>query len=241
MHAWAGGGGGLHPQACDAAILLPAANQIFSAWKAAHAPYTSCTQCHSSVTGSTTHRKECDVVSVPNSRPHYSASLPCPDACLRRCWLAACSFLSRLQQPRLFKIYRPHFPSSAHPRRSTQQHPSWCSHLINPVFSFYGVDVSQPTSVDSFACLKGLNLRFAIVRCFESVGRPDPNCAQTVKNAHAGGMEQVRAFSPLNRPYEREVLLVTVRRWTPTCSPAPPAAPLQRKSHPCTTIGLQTV
>jgi hypothetical protein len=185
--------------------------------------------------------KSASAVSVPNSRTLHPASLPCPDACLRRCWRAACSFLSRLQQPRLFKIYRPHFPSSAHPRRSTQQHPSWRSHLINPVFSFYGVDVSQPTSVDSFACLKGLNLRFAIVRCFESVGRPDPNCAQTVKNAHAGGMEQVRAFSPLNRPYEREVLLVTVRRWTPICSPAPPAAPLQRKSHPCTTIGLQTV
>lgn len=74
---------------------------------------------------------------------------------------------------------------------------------LNQFFSFYGVDVSQPTSVDSFACLKGLNLRYAIVRCYESVGRPDPNCAQTVKNAHAGGMEQVRAFSPLNHPYER--------------------------------------
>ena len=68
-------------------------------------------------------------------------------------------------------------------------HPS--SFHLNPLLSFYGVDVSQPTSADAFACLKAQNLRYAVVRCYESVGRPDPNCAQTVRNAHAGGMEQV--------------------------------------------------
>jgi hypothetical protein len=36
---------------------------------------------------------------------------------------------------------------------------------------FYGVDVSQPTSTAAFTCLKAANLRFAIVRCYESLGR----------------------------------------------------------------------
>jgi hypothetical protein len=54
--------------------------------------------------------------------------------------------------------------------------------------NFYGVDVSQPYSVDAYRCLVGQNLLFAVIRCYQSVGRPDPYCASNVANAHAGGM-----------------------------------------------------
>eukprot|EP00040_Diaphanoeca_grandis_P039070 m.258091 g.258091 ORF g.258091 m.258091 type:complete len:242 (-) comp36094_c0_seq1:267-992(-) len=60
--------------------------------------------------------------------------------------------------------------------------------------NYYGVDVSEPYGSAAFSCLHAANLRFAIVRCYESVGRVDPNCAGTVNNAHAGGMERVDAY-----------------------------------------------
>lgn len=50
------------------------------------------------------------------------------------------------------------------------------------------------TSEAAFACLKGLNLRFAIVRCYESLGRVDPSCAPSVAAAHAGGVDSVHAY-----------------------------------------------
>lgn len=59
---------------------------------------------------------------------------------------------------------------------------------------YYGVDVSAPYDSGHFHCLRSLNLRFAIVRCFESLGRPDPNCAGTVAAAHAGAMDRVDAY-----------------------------------------------
>jgi hypothetical protein len=55
--------------------------------------------------------------------------------------------------------------------------------------NYYGVDVSQPTSESAFRCLVGDNLLFAVVRCYMSVGRPDPNCASTTRNARAAGMK----------------------------------------------------
>jgi hypothetical protein len=85
--------------------------------------------------------------------------------------------------------------------------------------------VSQPTSADAFACLKAQNLRYAVVRCYESVGRPDPNCAQTVRNAHAGGMEQVLSTLPARA--RRRPALTRVRMQVdaymfpcPQCGPA---------------------
>jgi hypothetical protein len=54
---------------------------------------------------------------------------------------------------------------------------------------FYGIDISQPYGEDTFACLKGLNLQFAIIRCYESVGRIDPSCAGSAAAANAAGMD----------------------------------------------------
>jgi hypothetical protein len=60
--------------------------------------------------------------------------------------------------------------------------------------NYYGVDVSQLTSEASFRCLVQNNLLFAVIRCYESVGRPDPNCAASVMNAHRGGVKVCRAM-----------------------------------------------
>lgn len=60
--------------------------------------------------------------------------------------------------------------------------------------NYYGVDVSQYTSQAGFSCLVGQNLVYAIIRCYMSVGRPDPNCAGSVQNAHNAGMKVVDGY-----------------------------------------------
>lgn len=57
-----------------------------------------------------------------------------------------------------------------------------------------GVDVSQPTSTSSFQCLKNSGYSFAVVRVYQSNGKVDPNGAQTIKNAWAGGMAHVDGY-----------------------------------------------
>lgn len=39
-----------------------------------------------------------------------------------------------------------------------------------------------------------------MIRCYQSVGRPDPNCASNVANAHAAGM-QVREFNEVSKGF----------------------------------------
>lgn len=60
---------------------------------------------------------------------------------------------------------------------------------------YYGVDVAVAVSQDQFSCLKDMNLRYAIIRCFRSVGRIDSNCAANVQNAQAAGMEDVAVYA----------------------------------------------
>jgi len=57
-----------------------------------------------------------------------------------------------------------------------------------------GVDVSEATYIDNFKCLKGKGFDFAVVRCFESTGHPDPNGPHTVYNAWDGGMAEVDVY-----------------------------------------------
>mmetsp|Transcript_34297 Transcript_34297/g.80167 ORF Transcript_34297/g.80167 Transcript_34297/m.80167 type:complete len:233 (-) Transcript_34297:31-729(-) len=60
--------------------------------------------------------------------------------------------------------------------------------------NYYGVDVSQPVSESAMKCLVDANLLYAIVRCYQSLGHPDPACAGTVAAAHAAGMKRVDAY-----------------------------------------------
>jgi len=57
-----------------------------------------------------------------------------------------------------------------------------------------GVDVSQPTSVDSFKCLKANGLTFAVVRAGQSNGKVDTNSAGTVANAWSAGLAHVDVY-----------------------------------------------
>lgn len=66
--------------------------------------------------------------------------------------------------------------------------------IVPSAFASYGVDVSQPTSVSSFQCMKNDGLDFAIVRTFQSNGVNDPNGVHTVANAWAGGMSYVDVY-----------------------------------------------
>lgn len=84
--------------------------------------------------------------------------------------------------------------------------------IISRTGATYGVDVSQAVSEVDFHCLKstwtnslnnniclcfvftGNGFSFAIVRVYEEIGRTDPNGAQTIKNAHAAGIEYVDGY-----------------------------------------------
>lgn len=57
-----------------------------------------------------------------------------------------------------------------------------------------GVDISQPYPASSFQCLRNNGRTFAIIRCYQSNGRVDANCAQSVANAWAGGMSYVDLY-----------------------------------------------
>jgi len=58
----------------------------------------------------------------------------------------------------------------------------------------YGVDVSSPVYIDTWKCLKSNGYDYAIIRCWQSNGVPDPNCPHTIYNAWDGGMSHVDAY-----------------------------------------------
>jgi GH25 family lysozyme M1 (1,4-beta-N-acetylmuramidase) len=68
----------------------------------------------------------------------------------------------------------------------------WGNHQL--VEATLGVDVSQPTSVSAFSCLKNNGYHFAIVRGYQSNGHPDPNCPSTVSHAWSAGMSHVDVY-----------------------------------------------
>eukprot|EP01147_Barroeca_monosierra_P004832 gene4832-8679_t len=65
---------------------------------------------------------------------------------------------------------------------------------IPGAFGAKGVDVSQRTYINAWKCLKSDGYKFAIIRCFQSSGHPDPNCPHTIYNAWDGGMDHVDIY-----------------------------------------------
>ena len=57
-----------------------------------------------------------------------------------------------------------------------------------------GVDVSTAVMPNSWSCMKKNGRTFAIIRCYQSNGRPDANCPHTIYNAWDGGMEYVDVY-----------------------------------------------
>jgi len=70
------------------------------------------------------------------------------------------------------------------------------SNLKKPLYDdhVYGADVSDLTSSSAFSCMIAANLTFAIVRCWRSLGNPDPNCPVTINSAWQGGLAHVDAY-----------------------------------------------
>ena len=75
-----------------------------------------------------------------------------------------------------------------HPLHEVTAHVSNLTDYEYPT-DYYGIDISQSYGESTFSCLKGLNLNFAIIRCYESVGRVDPSCAGSAAAANAAGMD----------------------------------------------------
>lgn len=77
------------------------------------------------------------------------------------------------------------------------------------------------SSVRRFACLRKLNLRYAIIRCYESVGRVDPSCAGSAAAANAAGMDVHAYMFPCPRCGDpagqvKTLLGLVVRDWSGT-------------------------
>jgi len=71
----------------------------------------------------------------------------------------------------------------------------WLVGLLGwPASATLGVDVSDSVSSSDFSCLQKSSYDFAIVRCFQSSGHPDPNCPGTVKNAHSANVQRVDIY-----------------------------------------------
>eukprot|EP00050_Salpingoeca_kvevrii_P010128 m.6746 g.6746 ORF g.6746 m.6746 type:complete len:310 (+) comp2649_c0_seq2:251-1180(+) len=66
--------------------------------------------------------------------------------------------------------------------------------FVGVVGATRGVDVSSAVYVDPWKCLKSNGYSFAIIRCYESIGKPDSNCPHTIYNAWNGGMEHVDVY-----------------------------------------------
>ncbi|XP_065183148.1 probable GH family 25 lysozyme 2 [Sycon ciliatum] len=61
-------------------------------------------------------------------------------------------------------------------------------------FSELGVDVSQPTGLTAFKCLKQSGHKFAIVRAYESIGAPDSHAPATISNAWGADFSHVDVY-----------------------------------------------
>lgn len=57
-----------------------------------------------------------------------------------------------------------------------------------------GVDVSQRTYQSAFSCFKSNNYIFALIRVYQSSGRPDPNGPANINDAWNGGMRNVDGY-----------------------------------------------
>jgi hypothetical protein len=65
---------------------------------------------------------------------------------------------------------------------------------LSSVDATIGVDVSQPTSVTQFKCMYSNGVRFAVPRVYEEVGQCDGGGIQSIKNAHAAGIQYVDGY-----------------------------------------------
>jgi GH25 family lysozyme M1 (1,4-beta-N-acetylmuramidase) len=66
--------------------------------------------------------------------------------------------------------------------------------LLTSAAAYGGVDVSQRTYKSSWQCMVQNGKTFAIVRVYQSSGKPDPNGPASISDAWAGGMHYVDGY-----------------------------------------------
>eukprot|EP01105_Mastigella_eilhardi_P015705 TRINITY_DN3593_c0_g1_i3.p1 TRINITY_DN3593_c0_g1~~TRINITY_DN3593_c0_g1_i3.p1 ORF type:complete len:125 (-),score=30.43 TRINITY_DN3593_c0_g1_i3:74-421(-) len=68
------------------------------------------------------------------------------------------------------------------------------SALVGSAFAATGIDVSQLFSTSDWSCVSSYGYTFAIIRCYCSTGHTDSNCAQSIRNAKAAGIQYVDVY-----------------------------------------------
>lgn len=57
-----------------------------------------------------------------------------------------------------------------------------------------GIDVAYPYEQSAWNCLREKNITFVIIRCYQSLGRVDPSCVESVAKARAAGFRRVDLY-----------------------------------------------
>jgi len=68
------------------------------------------------------------------------------------------------------------------------------SRLVEQILGFFGVDISDPITVTDAQCLFDHGVSFGIVRCWRSVGLPDPSCPASVSSLWTAGFSSVDIY-----------------------------------------------
>ncbi|KAL1918876.1 uncharacterized protein VTP21DRAFT_2898 [Calcarisporiella thermophila] len=68
------------------------------------------------------------------------------------------------------------------------------SYLPLLIYAALGVDVSSSVSKANWQCIKNAGYDIAVIRAYQSLGKPDPNAVATIKNAHDGGIGTVDVY-----------------------------------------------
>lgn len=63
-----------------------------------------------------------------------------------------------------------------------------------PTQATLGVDVAYNYPLSSWSCLKNNGYQFAIIRCYQSLGHVDANCASSVEKAWNAGFKNVDLY-----------------------------------------------
>jgi hypothetical protein len=66
--------------------------------------------------------------------------------------------------------------------------------LLPLALAYHGVDVSSRVGVSNWQCLANNGYSFAIVRVYQSSGKPDANGPHTINDAHSGGIKYVDGY-----------------------------------------------
>lgn len=66
--------------------------------------------------------------------------------------------------------------------------------LVQTVYCRSGVDLSVATTVEDWQCLAGLNVTFANIRVYRSLGEVDTNSPASILNAHKAGISNLGAY-----------------------------------------------